>query len=222
MVETTTKTEELKLKNVTVVNHPLIAHKLTTLRDKNTQPREYRETTKEIAMYLAFEATKDIPIENKEIDTPLTQTSQPVVKGKFPCLVPVLRAGLGFLDGFLSVIPDAVVGHIGLSRNSDLTISEYYCKLPPDVKERPVFLLDPMIGTAGTSIQAVKMLRENGAKDIKFIALLASVDGLKKFTSEVDDVPIIVAGVDPILNEKGYIVPGLGDAGDRTYGTVDH
>jgi len=221
MAETLTK-EEQTFKNVTCLNHPVVAHKLTVLRDLNTPPKEFRRITGEIALFLAAEATKDLPTETKEIETPLTKTTQPVLKGKWPCFVPVLRAGLGFLEGFLNIIPDAVVGHLGLSRNDDLTTKEYYCKLPPDVTERPVYILDPMIGTGGTAITAVKLLRENGVKNIKLVGLLASADGLKKFISEVTDVPVLVAGIDPILNEKGYIVPGLGDAGDRTFGTVDH
>lgn len=211
-----------KFSNVTVVNHPLVAHKLTIMRDKNTKPKEFRELTKEIAMLLAFEATRDLPTENIEIETPLMKSSQPVLKGKAPCLVPILRAGLGFLDGFLSVLPNAKVGHIGLSRNHDLTISEYYCKLPPDVKERPVIILDPMLGTAGTAIQAVKMLQDRGITNIRMVVLVTIESGIKKFNEKHSDIPLYVAAIDDRLSEIGYIEPGLGDAGDRTFGTVDH
>jgi uracil phosphoribosyltransferase len=205
---------------VTIVKHPLVQHKLTLMRDKSLSTKGFRELLNEIGMLLAYEVTRDLPLEMIDVETPLETTKQPIIASKKLVFAPILRAGVGFLDGMLSLVPSARVAHIGLYRDPEtLTAVEYYFKAPSDIADRLVIVLDPMLATANSAIAAVDRLKERGCKDLRFVCLLAAPEGIRNFQSRHPDVPIWTAAVDSHLNDHGYIVPGLGDAGDRMYGT---
>ena len=203
-----------------VFDHPLIQHKLTYIRDKNTGTKEFREMVEEVAMLMAYEITRDLPLEEVTIETPVSEANTNVISGKKIGLVPILRAGLGMVDGILKIIPAAKVGHVGLYRDPEtLKPVEYYLKLPNDISERDLIVIDPMLATGGSASAAIQFLKNKGAQSIKLMCLIAAPEGIKKVQSEHDDVDIFVAAVDLKLNDHGYIVPGLGDAGDRLFGT---
>ena len=205
---------------VEIVDHPLIQHKISLLRDRNTGTKEFRDLVSEIAMLLCYEATRDLPTEEVEVETPVALARTKVLAGRKLALVPILRAGLGIVDGMLNLIPAAKVGHIGMYRNEEtLEPVEYYCKLPNDINEREVFVLDPMLATGGSAIDAITQIKKHGAKRIKFIGLIAAPEGIEALHKAHPDVDIYLGAKDDHLNENGYIVPGLGDAGDRIYGT---
>ena len=206
--------------NVTVVNHPLIAHKLSLMRDKTTPSGVFRELLREISLLLGYEVLRDLPVELRPIETPVGPTNAPFIKGKKLVFVPILRAGVGLLDGLLDLVPSARVGHIGLYRDpKTLQPVEYYCKLPEDIAERLVVLVDPMLATGNSVAAAVALLKARGVKDIKLVCLLSAPEGIAALTATHPDVRVYTAAVDSHLNDHGYIVPGLGDAGDRMYGT---
>lgn len=205
---------------VYVFDHPLIQHKLTHIRQKDTGTKEFRELVDELATLMAFEATRDLPLDEVEIETPVSKTKAKVIAGKKLGIVPILRAGIGMVDGILKLIPTAKVGHIGLYRDPEtLKPVEYYVKLPSDVEERDFIVLDPMLATGGSAVEAINSLKKRGAKHIKFMCLIAAPEGVEAVTKAHPDVDIYIAALDERLNEKGYIVPGLGDAGDRLFGT---
>lgn len=205
---------------VEIVDHPLIQHKISLMRDRNTGTKEFRDLVSEVAMLLCYEATRDLPTEEVEVETPLTLAHTKVLAGRKLALVPILRAGLGMVDGMLNLIPAAKVGHIGLYRNEEtLQPVEYYCKLPTDIAEREVIVLDPMLATGGSASDAIHQIKQRGAKHIKFIGLIAAPEGLKTLHENHPDVDIYVGALDERLNDMGYILPGLGDAGDRIFGT---
>lgn len=205
---------------VTRVAHPLVQHKLTLMRDKTLSTKGFRELMNEIGMLLAYEVTRDLPLEQIEIETPLGKTMQPIIASKKLVFAPILRAGVGFLDGMLSLVPSARVAHIGLYRDPEtLTAVEYYFKAPSHIADRLVIVLDPMLATANSAIAAIDRLKERGVKDLRFVCLLAAPEGIKNLRAHHPDVPIWTASIDSHLNDHGYIVPGLGDAGDRMYGT---
>ena len=202
------------------IKHPLVQHKLSLMRKKGTSTRSFRVLAREVGLLLAYEVTQDLPLEYEEIETPLQTMQAPFLEGKKLCLVPILRAGIGLLDGFLELIPSARVGHIGLYRDPvTLAAVEYYLKLPEMIDQRLVIALDPMLATGHSSAAAVSRLKENGASNIRFVSLLAAPEGIEYFHSEHPDVPIYTAAVDEKLNDHAYILPGLGDAGDRIFGT---
>ena len=202
------------------IKHPLVQHKLSLMRKKGTSTRSFRVLAREVGLLLAYEVTQDLPSEYEEIETPLQKMQAPFLEGKKLCLVPILRAGIGLLDGFLELIPSARVGHIGLYRDPvTLAAVEYYLKLPEMIDQRLVIALDPMLATGHSSAAAVSRLKENGASNIRFVSLLAAPEGIGYFHSEHPDVPIYTAAVDEKLNDHAYILPGLGDAGDRIFGT---
>ena len=206
--------------NLTVLDHPLIQHKLTILRDRGTSTRDFKALVNEIAMLMAFEVTKDLPTEAVEIETPLEKTRGTQVAGKKLVLVPILRAGLGMVEGIAQLIPSARVGHIGIYREHDtLTPVEYYFKIPAGGEARDFFVLDPMLATGGSAVDAVTALKRAGAQRIRFLCLVASPDGVRRLLGAHPDVPVYAAALDRTLNDKGYILPGLGDAGDRLFGT---
>jgi uracil phosphoribosyltransferase len=206
--------------NVKVADHPLIQHKLTLLRRVETSTAEFRQLLREIALLLAFEATRDLPLKYMEIETPLELMDAPALDGKKLCLVSILRAGNGLLEGMLDLIPAARVGHIGMYRNHDtLEAVEYYLKLPHSIGERQVIVVDPMLATGNSAAAAVARLKQEGARRIKFVALVAAPEGIEAFATAHPDVPILTAAIDRQLSDIGYILPGLGDAGDRLYGT---
>lgn len=203
-----------------VVNHPLLQHKVSLLRNKQTGTNEFRTLVSEIATLLCYEATRDLPTEEVEIETPVAVAKTKVLAGRKLALVPILRAGMGMLDGMLTLLPAAKVGFIGLYRDEEtLQPVEYFCKLPTDIDERDVLVLDPMLATGGSACDAIKQIKAHGAKRIKFIGLIAAPEGIKALHEAHPDVDIYVGALDDHLNENGYIVPGLGDAGDRIYGT---
>ncbi len=203
-----------------VMEHPLIQHKLSILRDKNTSVKEFREIVSEIASLMCFEATRNLPLEEVEIDTPVARAKVKRLAGKKLAIVPILRAGLGMVDGVLQLIPNAKVGHIGLYRDpKTLEPVEYYCKLPNDIQERDVFVLDPMLATGGSAAAAISFIKQRGCRTIRLMNIIGAPEGVKKVQSEHPDVDIFVAALDEKLNDHGYIVPGLGDAGDRIFGT---
>ncbi|NCU16300.1 uracil phosphoribosyltransferase [Pallidibacillus pasinlerensis] len=205
---------------VYVFDHPLIQHKLTHIRKKETGTKEFRELVDEIATLMAFEATRDLPLDEIEIETPVSKTKSKVLSGKKLGIVPILRAGIGMVDGIVKLIPAAKVGHIGLYRDPEtLKPVEYYVKLPSDITERDIFVVDPMLATGGSAIEAINSLKKRGAKRIKFLCLIAAPEGLKALEEAHPDVDIYIAALDDKLDENGYIVPGLGDAGDRLFGT---
>lgn len=206
--------------NVFIFDHPLIQHKISLLRDKRTTTKEFRELVGELAMLMAYEVTRDLPLKEVEIETPVAVAKTKVLAGKKIAIVPILRAGLGMVDGMLNLLPMAKVGHIGLYRDPNtLEPVEYYCKLPDDVIEREIVILDPMLATGGSASAAVSFLKSRGIKQIKFMCLIAAPEGIEKLQNEHPDVPIFCAAKDLGLNEHAYIVPGLGDAGDRLFGT---
>lgn len=208
------------MSNVTVVAHPLIQHKLTLMRDKKRSTKGFRQLLNEIGMLLAYEVTRDLPLELVETETPLTTMQAPMIAGKKLVFAPILRAGVGFLDGMLSLVPSARVAHIGLYRDPEtLTAVEYYFKAPSDIADRMVVVIDPMLATANSAVAAIDRLKERGAKDIRFVCLLAAPEGVSRLAGAHPDVKIWTAAIDDHLNDHGYIVPGLGDAGDRMYGT---
>ncbi len=203
-----------------VVNHPLVQHKLTLLRQASRSTQGFRRLVNEIGMLLAYEVTRDLPLEMTEIETPLTRMTSPILAGKKLVFAPILRAGVGFLDGMLDLVPSARVAHIGLYRDpTTLQAVEYYFKAPPDVAERLVIVLDPMLATANSAVAAVDRLKERGCREIRMVCLLAAPEGIAHFHGSHPEVPIWTAAIDSHLNEHGYIVPGLGDAGDRIFGT---
>lgn len=207
-------------KNVYIMDHPLIQHKLTILRDERTGSKQFRELISEIATLMCFEATRDLPLKEVKTKTPLTTATTKVLAGKKMAFVPILRAGLGMVDGVLSLIPSAKVGHIGMYRDPEThTPVDYYCKLPADLNERDVFLLDPMLATGGSAIDAVSRIKEFNPKRIKFMCIIAAPEGVEAFTKAHPDVDVYCAGLDEKLNDHCYILPGLGDAGDRIFGT---
>lgn len=208
------------MSKVVETNHPLIQHKLTLMRDKNTGSKDFRELLTEIAMLMGYEITKDIPLKDVEIETPIQKTSSKVVAGKKLAIIPILRAGLGMVDGLVSLMPAAKVGHVGLYRDPEtLKPVEYYCKLPQDIGERDIIVVDPMLATGGSAVAAIDLLKSKGAKSIKLANLVAAPEGIAEVQKYHDDVDIYVASVDERLNEHGYIIPDLGDAGDRLFGT---
>lgn len=205
---------------VFVFDHPLIQHKLTYIRDVNTGTKEFRELVDEVATLMAFEITRDLPLEETEVETPVQKTKSKVLAGKKLGIVPILRAGIGMIDGILKLIPAAKVGHIGLYRDPEtLQPVEYYVKLPADVADRDFILVDPMLATGGSAIEAVTSLKKRGATHIKFMCLIAAPEGVEALQKAHPDVDIYIAALDEKLNDHGYIVPGLGDAGDRLFGT---
>ena len=205
---------------VHVLDHPLLQHKLSILRDKNTGVKDFRQIVSEIATLECYEATRDLPLEDVVIETPLATATFKALAGKKLAIVPILRAGLGMVDGILNLVPNAKVGHIGLYRDPETHVPvEYYCKMPTDIAERDVIVLDPMLATGGSAVAAIQFMKNYGCKNIKLMNILAAPEGIKAVREAHPDVDIYVAAVDEKLNEHAYIVPGLGDAGDRIYGT---
>ncbi len=205
---------------VKIVDHPLIQHKISLMRDRNTGTKEFRDLVSEIATLLCYEATRDLPTEEVEVETPIALARTHVLAGRKLALVPILRAGLGMVDGMLTLLPAAKVGHIGLYRNEEtLEPVEYYCKLPSDIAERDVIVLDPMLATGGSASAAIQFIKNYGVKHIKLMNIIAAPEGIERVHKDHPDVDIYCAAVDEKLNDHGYIVPGLGDAGDRIFGT---
>jgi uracil phosphoribosyltransferase len=205
---------------VHIMDHPLIQHKLTILRDKDTKVKDFRDVVSEVAMLMCYEATRDLPLMGTVTETPVAMANTKAVAGMDMALIPILRAGLGMLEGILTLIPWAKVGHIGLYRDHNtLQPVEYYCKLPEDISKRECIILDPMLATGGSSVAAVKLLQEKGADKIKLMCIIAAPEGIELMQKECPEVDIFCAALDDHLNELGYIVPGLGDAGDRIFGT---
>ena len=206
--------------NVTVVDHPLVRHKLTILRDAQTGSKQFRELVKELAVLEAYEATRGFQLAETSVTTPITETTSYVLAGKKVAVVPILRAGLGMVDGILELIPAARVGHVGLYRDPvTLRPVEYYCKLPDDIAERSILIVDPMLATGGSAAAAIQLLREKGARHIDLLVIIAAPEGIEEVLEHCDDVHIFTCAIDSHLNDHGYIVPGLGDAGDRIFGT---
>ena len=203
-----------------VIDHPLIQHKLTMIRDKNCGTKVFREVVNEIAMLMAYEVSRDMPLEDLVIETPIEESTQKTLSGKKVAIIPILCAGLGMVDGILELIPAAKVGHIGMYRDEEtLEPHEYFVKLPEDIDERQLFIVDPMLATGGSAIMAIDALKKRGASNMKFVCLVAAPEGVKALQDAHPDVDIYTANLDERLNEHGYIVPGLGDAGDRLFGT---
>ncbi len=203
-----------------ILDHPLIQHKISLLRDKNTGCKDFRELVAEIATLMCYEATRDLPLKEVEIETPVAIAKTKVISGRKLAFVPILRAGLGMVEGMLTLVPAAKVGHIGLYRDPETCVPhEYYCKLPPDITKREVIVLDPMLATGGSAIDAIKLLKDKGVTNIKFLCIIAAPEGLDALCKAHPDVQIYAASLDEKLNEHKYIVPGLGDAGDRIFGT---
>jgi len=203
-----------------IIDHPLVQHKLTGMRDKNTGSKDFRELLDEITVLMGYELTRDLPLEDKEIETPLTKMTAKVISGKKLAIVPILRAGLGMVDGLLELIPVAKVGHIGLYRDPDTHLPvEYYCKLPADIEDRTIIVCDPMLATGGSAADAITMLKNKGCQNIRLLCLVAAPEGVQKMQQTHPDVDIYTAALDECLNDHAYIVPGLGDAGDRLFGT---
>lgn len=208
------------MQKVVIMDHPLIQHKIGLIRRKETGSRDFRALIGEIAMYMCYEATRDLKLRDVEIETPICKTTVKELSGKKLAVVPILRAGLGMVDGMLAMIPAAKVGHIGLYRDPEtLKPVEYYCKLPADSNEREVFVVDPMLATGGSSIAAIQLLKDKGVKNIHFMCIIAAPEGVKAMTEAHPDVDLYIGALDEHLNDHGYIVPGLGDAGDRIFGT---
>lgn len=203
-----------------VFDHPLIQHKVALMRMQETNVKDFRQLAKEIAILMGFEATRDLELEQVEIETPMCKTKVNMLKGEDIAIVPILRAGLGFVDGMLELVPNAKVGHVGLYRDPDSHEPvEYYCKLPADIEKRRIFVLDPMLATGGSASAAIDFIKKRGGKDVTFMCLIAAPEGIKVLQDAHPDVDIYIAAKDERLNEKAYILPGLGDAGDRLYGT---
>ena len=208
------------MSKVVVMDHPLIAHKIGIIRKKETGTREFRDMVSEIGALITYEATKDLKLQDVEIETPICKTTVKELAGKKLAVIPILRAGLGMVEGVLTMIPSAKVGHIGLYRNEEtLEPVEYYCKIPKDCSERDVFVVDPMLATGGSAIAAIQMLKNRGVKNMRVLCVIAAPEGVKKLQEAHPDVDIYIGALDEHLNENGYIVPGLGDAGDRIFGT---
>ena len=208
------------LDNLTIVSHPLVQHKLTLMREKATSTASFRKLLREISLLLAYEVTRNLPMTTRQIETPLQAMDAPVIEGRKLALISILRAGNGLLDGILELIPAARVGFIGLYRDPEtLQPVQYYCKLPDHLEDRLSIVVDPMLATGNSSAAAVTLLKQSGAKNIRFLCLLAAPEGIKRLNEAHPDVPIVTAAVDSYLNDHGYIVPGLGDAGDRMFGT---
>ncbi len=206
--------------NVTYMTHPLIKHKISRLRDKNTGTNEFRKLVEEIAMLEGFEALKDLPLEDVEIETPIETCMTPMLAGRKLAIIPILRAGLGMVEGILSLVPSAKIGHIGLYRDEEtFEPHEYFCKLPSCIEERTIVLCDPMLATGGSAIDAITMIKKRGGKNIKFVCIIAAPEGVKRLHEAHPDVQIYVGNLDRCLNKNAYICPGLGDAGDRIFGT---
>lgn len=206
--------------NVTIINHPLIQHKISMLRDKNTGTNEFRTLIEEIATLMGYEALRDLPLEEIEVETPIEKCHTPVISGKKLAIVPILRAGLGMVNGILALVPTAKVGHIGLYRDEEThEPHEYYCKLPSPIDQRTIVVTDPMLATGGSAVAAVDFIKQHGGKNIKFMCIIAAPEGLKRLHEAHPDVQVYVGHVDRELNENAYICPGLGDAGDRIFGT---
>ena len=208
------------MNNVCVFDHPLIQHKLSILRDKNTSVKEFRELVSEIAMLMCYEATRDLPLEEIEVETPIAVAKARRISGKKLAAVPILRAGLGMVDGMVSLIPNAKVGHIGLFRDPETKEPvKYYFKMPPDIAERDAIVVDPMLATGGSASAAISFIKETGVSRIKLMCIIGAPEGVERMQQDHPDVPIYIAALDEKLNENAYIVPGLGDAGDRIFGT---
>ena len=208
------------MNNVIEMTHPLIKHKISILRDKNTITNEFRKLIEEIGFLMGYEALRDLPIEDVEIETPIETCKTPMISGKKLAIVPILRAGLGMVNGILALVPSAKVGHIGLYRDEEThEPHEYYCKLPSDCDEREVFVVDPMLATGGSCIAALQMLKDKGVKHLRFMCIIAAPEGVKRLQEAHPDVDVYIGALDDHLNEHKYIVPGLGDAGDRIFGT---
>lgn len=206
--------------HVHIMDHPLVAHKLSILRDKNTSTKDFREIVSEIGMLMTYEATRNLPLTTREIETPICRATVPTLDGKKFAVVPILRAGLGLVDGVLRIVPSARVGHIGLYRNEEtLEPVKYFCKMPKDVTDRDILIVDPMLATGGSADAAIGFMKEYGCKNIKLMVLLAAPKGIERIVKHHPDVDLYCGAVDAHLNEHGYIVPGLGDAGDRIFGT---
>ena len=207
--------------NVTIFDHPLIQHKISILRSKDTDRKNFRELVDEITMFMCFDALRDLPLKEVEVETPLTKTICKELDGEAIAVVPILRAGLGMVSGILNMVPNAAVGHIGLYRDEEtLEPHEYYCKLPKKIDERQIILLDPMLATGGSAVAAVDFIKQHGGKKIKFMCMIAAPEGMEALTKAHPDIDIYCAQMDEKLNERGYIMPGLGDAGDRLFGTL--
>ena len=205
---------------VHVFDHPLIQHKTALMRKTSTSVKEFRELAKEVAMLMGYEATRDLPLKEVEIETPICTTKMKMLDGEDIAIVPILRAGLGFVDGMLALVPNAKVGHVGLYRDPETHMPvEYYCKLPIDIEKRKIFVVDPMLATGGSAVAAIDFIKQRGGKDIVFMCLIAAPEGIEVLQKAHPDVDIYIAAKDEKLNENAYIVPGLGDAGDRLYGT---
>ncbi len=205
---------------VHIMNHPLVAHKLTIMRDENTSVKDFRELVSEIGMLITYEATRDLPLTTKHIKTPICEMDAPTLAGKKFVVVPILRAGLGLVDGVLRMVPSARVGHIGMFRDEDtLEPHVYFCKMPKDIADRDIIIVDPMLATGGSADAAIAEMKKRGCKNIKLMVLVAAPEGIEYLTNKHPDVEIYAGAVDKCLNENGYIVPGLGDAGDRIFGT---
>ena len=210
----------MNMNKVHVMDHPLLAHKLTIMRDKDTSVKDFRELVSEIGMLITYEATRDLPLTTKHIETPLCEMDAPTLKGKKFAVVPILRAGLGLVEGVLRMVPSARVGHIGMYRDEETLIPHtYFCKMPKDIAERDVLIVDPMLATGGSADAAISKMKEMGCKNIKLMVLVAAPEGIKCIQDNHPDVDIYCGALDSHLNERGYIVPGLGDAGDRIFGT---
>ena len=208
------------MENVIELNHPLIQHKISILRDKNTGTNEFRRLVEEIAMLMGYEALSDLPLKDVEVETPIQTCQTPVIAGKTLAVVPILRAGLGMVSGILALVPSAKVGHIGLYRDEEtFEPHEYYCKLPDPIEERLIVVTDPMLATGGSAIAAIDFIKQHGGKNSKFMAVIAAPEGVKKLHEAHPDVQIYIGHIDEGLNEAAYICPGLGDAGDRIFGT---
>ena len=206
--------------NVIVMEHPLIKHKISLLRDKNTGTNEFRKLVEEIAMLEAFEAFRDLPLKDVEVETPIEKCMSPMIDGKKLAIVPILRAGLGMVNGITALVPTAKVGHVGLYRDPEThEPHEYYCKMPDDLDKRQIFITDPMLATGGSAVAAIDFVKQRGGKDIIFMCLIAAPEGIEVLQKAHPDVDIFIAAKDECLNENAYIVPGLGDAGDRIFGT---
>ena len=208
------------IENITICDHPLIKHKLSIVRQKTTGTNEFRTIIEEIAMMIGYEALKDLPLEDVEIETPLEKAMCPFIAGKKSAIIPILGAGLGMVNGMLKLMPAAKVGHIGIYRDEEtLEPHEYFCKLPSSIDQRTIYVVDPMLATGGSAVEAINFIKARGGKDISFLCIVAAPEGLEKLHQAHPDVKIFVGNLDRCLNEKGYICPGLGDCGDRIFGT---
>ena len=208
------------IENITICDHPLIKHKLSIIRQKTTGTNEFRTIVEEIAMMIGYEALRDIPLEDVPVETPLETAMCPMLSGKKPAIVPILRAGLGMVNGMLRLMPAAKVGHIGMYRDEEtLEPHEYFCKLPSNIGQRSVYVVDPMLATGGSAVEALNFIKQHGGKDISFLCIVAAPEGLERLHQAHPDVKVFVGNLDRELNDKGYICPGLGDCGDRIFGT---